>query len=228
MTHGAWLTPDSIPGAVTCRTLQIPDDPNIIAAVSGALLPLIYPSNWQQFGAVTPAQMATAMQVMFHDFLDSECSQGRDMSAALYEHRENQNVGGGSVTANADVKLPFTHEIHGEPWVTFDNVNDTWTLQAGRYVVNASHNVGMTSGASFMMLIFTSGFATLFGEQIFHAQDRWLRGVFYLESNEPETFSAYLRSSVTLANTGLGAPKNMAGQQERYGQLLITRLGDFE
>jgi len=63
-----YLTPDAIPGTKQCRGLFIPDDPAIVAAVTGAIEELAFAYNWELFGTVTPAEMASAMRDMFDEF----------------------------------------------------------------------------------------------------------------------------------------------------------------
>lgn len=63
-------TPDTLPTTVICRQLLIPDDPIMLGAVSGALLPLLDPVQWEQYGAVTPGDAAAAAQVMFLRYLE--------------------------------------------------------------------------------------------------------------------------------------------------------------
>jgi len=66
MARNAWLTPDSIPSQTVCRTLTMPADyAGIVACISGALYSLTLPENWEQFGAVTPQEMADAMLTMY-------------------------------------------------------------------------------------------------------------------------------------------------------------------
>lgn len=78
-----YLTPETIPTATICRRLAIPEDMLIIAAVSGALSELTYSSNWQQFGAITPEQMAQRMSEMFSQYLEaSACMIGLIMPFA--------------------------------------------------------------------------------------------------------------------------------------------------
>lgn len=68
----AWLTPENAPIVTRCRRVLIPDDESWIAIVSGALLPLIQPENWEQFGALTPEQAAARAQEMYLRFLSEE------------------------------------------------------------------------------------------------------------------------------------------------------------
>jgi len=63
-------TPDSIPAALTGRLLLIPNDVQIVQSVLGALLYLTHDYNWQQIGAVTPAEIAFVMQEMTFTALD--------------------------------------------------------------------------------------------------------------------------------------------------------------
>lgn len=71
----AWLTPDNAPTQVKCRRVLIPDSEAWIAIVTGALVPLIYAENWEQFGALTAEQAAQRAQEMFLQFLaDDEMS----------------------------------------------------------------------------------------------------------------------------------------------------------
>lgn len=71
----AWLTPNNAPTETRCRRVRIPDDESWIAIVSGALLPLIYPYNWEQFGTLTPEEAAERAKEMFLAYLmdESDC-----------------------------------------------------------------------------------------------------------------------------------------------------------
>lgn len=64
----AWLTPDSIPSAVTYRALLIPDSVEWVGIVAGAISDLQFPYNWEQFGALTPDECAERMRQMFDEF----------------------------------------------------------------------------------------------------------------------------------------------------------------
>jgi len=65
---------DEIPGDdFQCRQILIPNDPAILAAVKGALTPLLKVYNWEKTGTVEPADVVDAMHVMVFDFFDSGC-----------------------------------------------------------------------------------------------------------------------------------------------------------
>jgi len=70
MSRKAWLTPDSIPTATLCRRCVIPDDLGIVTAVTGALDLLGDPNNWEEYGAVTPEEIASTMRDMMWRFVN--------------------------------------------------------------------------------------------------------------------------------------------------------------
>jgi len=63
-----WLTPDSAPGNVTSRCIFIPDDPQWVAIVAGALIALTFPHNFEQYGTATPDETASVFVDMFDNF----------------------------------------------------------------------------------------------------------------------------------------------------------------
>lgn len=69
----AFLTPATIPNGTTCRPVFIPDDPEWLAVVSGALAVLTQPYSWEQSGAVTPQEAAERMTVMLTDYYNGQC-----------------------------------------------------------------------------------------------------------------------------------------------------------
>lgn len=67
MAH-RWLTPDSAPTGYASRCVFIPDAVDWIAIVTGALLPLCFPQNFEAFGTSTPEDTAAAFSTMFDGF----------------------------------------------------------------------------------------------------------------------------------------------------------------
>src|SRR6185369_176018 len=68
MSRNRWLTPDSAPTEYTCRRVFIPNDPQWLAIVSGALNELIYDYNFEPYGTATPAETAAIYSQMFDAF----------------------------------------------------------------------------------------------------------------------------------------------------------------
>jgi len=67
MSRG-YLTPDAIPTGTTCRVLFIPDSPEFIANVTGALQELLFAYNWTKYGTLEPDEAANALIDMFDNF----------------------------------------------------------------------------------------------------------------------------------------------------------------
>jgi len=63
-----WLTPSSIPASSTCRALIFPDSTEWLALISGALIELTLPYNWEKFGIITPEEAADAAMQIFDAF----------------------------------------------------------------------------------------------------------------------------------------------------------------
>lgn len=62
-----------MPPDTYCRRLLIPNSPQWIGTVSGALLPLMYASAWEQSDGITAEQAAVASAIMLNDFWNSHC-----------------------------------------------------------------------------------------------------------------------------------------------------------
>lgn len=64
-------TPNSIPATSFCRRISIPDTPEWIGVVTGALLQLTEASNWDEVGTVTPDEAAAASLQMLNEYFDA-------------------------------------------------------------------------------------------------------------------------------------------------------------
>jgi hypothetical protein len=81
--HG-FIAPSAMPEFITCRTIKIPRDPLIIAAVNGALGELGKWYNWESpDGQLMPGIMAARMRQMIAEFFISECFQMDDLEFRL-------------------------------------------------------------------------------------------------------------------------------------------------
>jgi microcystin-dependent protein len=134
----AWITPPSLPSAVICRRLIIPNDPFFVAAVNGALLPLIDPQNWEQVNApITPEEAAAAAAVMYYDYLDTPvwCMIGAIVAVCAAEAPEGTLLCDGSVYSRADYPrlyeaLPAALRLDSETFQVPD-LRDRFVLAAG-------------------------------------------------------------------------------------------------
>lgn len=70
---GQFITPDNLPTDTFCRRLLIPNDPKWIGTISGALMVLMYPSEWSEIDGITAEEAAERSKVMLNDFWNSDC-----------------------------------------------------------------------------------------------------------------------------------------------------------
>jgi len=68
-----YLTLDEIPVGRLCRPIFIPDDPMWLALFGGALTELTFPYNYQQFGTLTPQEMADACAEVIAEWYEAIC-----------------------------------------------------------------------------------------------------------------------------------------------------------
>lgn len=225
----AWLTPDEVPTDTICRALVIPADSSIIAAVNGALLPLTYSENWEQFGEVTPEDMAAAMRVMFDDFVLSSGGECVDLSIATCEHVVSQNTNGGSTpNANTDGRIPFNQFLDHPSWIGLSS--NVFTIQPGHYWFKMEHEANPASGVMWAWLKNETNYPTLqiTGLNRLVSKDRTVICEGMLQPTDEFKFGFWFRSNAnSVANTGFGNPKNLSGYDEHYGIVSILKLGDI-
>jgi len=69
----AWVTPNTPPPeAIRGRLFEIANDPELVGAVTGALLPLTHAENWEQLGSMTADAAAAIMSAAFEAFVNSD------------------------------------------------------------------------------------------------------------------------------------------------------------
>jgi len=145
-----YLTPETLPSTRLCRRLSIPDDPLILAAVTGALSELLYASNWQPFGSVTVDQIVEAMNEIYDGYIaGSVCMIGAVVAFA------NLNPPDGTLICDGTT---YTKEAYPELWEAIDTSMRTSThftvpdltgkvISMDGYDGNANHDFGESYGA---------------------------------------------------------------------------------
>jgi len=68
MTRSRFLTPDTPEDGFICRRIRVPNSVEFLALVTGALLSLQEPFNWEEFGSLTPDQTVAYFESMIDDF----------------------------------------------------------------------------------------------------------------------------------------------------------------
>lgn len=144
MTSG-WLTGNlSLPPTeFVCRRLFIPSDPDILAAVNGALLALTREYNWQKFGTMTPEETAELMSIMWGEYAQSEaCMIGTIVSYATAIAPSGILPCDGSTYARADYPRLFAAL---DALYIVDADNFTVPDLRGRMIVGSGAGTGLTS-----------------------------------------------------------------------------------
>jgi len=94
---GQFITPPTIPEDTYCRRILIPNTPEWIGTVTGALMPLIYASEWVQTTGVSPQEAAERAQEMFNLYVnsgnDGECGDMACCEEKVIIHRYNPVTG---------------------------------------------------------------------------------------------------------------------------------------
>jgi len=75
----AWVTPNTPPPeTIRGRLFEIANDPELVGAVTGALLPLTHAENWEQLGSMTADAAAEIMSAAFEAFVNSDGGGGSE------------------------------------------------------------------------------------------------------------------------------------------------------
>jgi hypothetical protein len=119
VSRRAWLTPDA-PTSETerCRRISVPDDLLLVAAVTGALLPLTQADNWEESGSMTADEAADIMSTAFEAFVASDC--------------EGETGGGECALPEIDGPVFRINPSTGR-WEQLDN--GTWVEPTGEYAI---------------------------------------------------------------------------------------------
>lgn len=140
-TRNAWLTPDNAPTATRCRRIRIPDDETWIAAVSGALTPMIYAYNWEEFGTLTPEQAAERAQAMVLEYFQDDCMIGSIVSYATTNPPNGCIPCDGSTFDRVD--YPALYDALDPVFIVDADTFTTPDLR-GRTIIGAGDGVGLT------------------------------------------------------------------------------------
>lgn len=81
-----YLTPDTLPSGTYCRTVLIPAHIDWLIIVNGALSELLKAENFEQFGSITPEEVADRFEIMFFEFRDSECEVAVPVGCTMIWH----------------------------------------------------------------------------------------------------------------------------------------------
>lgn len=108
---GRLIAPSNLPVGFVCREILIPDDPNIIAVVNGALSFLWDAERWEQLDPLGPTaeEIAELMGTMYRDYLESECGAMVAVAAKYIRHPNTDIVSGADYILNCTEMVYDTH-----------------------------------------------------------------------------------------------------------------------
>lgn len=181
-------------------------------AINGALVELTREHNWEQFGDVTPDEIAQALLPIVNDFMATESLCMPILHEPIFiQDQKSQNTNGGTATLgswqqrNLNVKQGDTFSL-----VTL--ASNRFTLPIGRWSIKWSapaHNVQRHQSLLYSV---TGAVGIAFGTSEFTnsvspTQSRSI-GMVVLDVSAPTQFEIQHRVQATVANIGYGVPAN--------------------
>jgi len=218
-----WLTPDEIPSEGIRRWLCIPNTPALLAAVTGALLPLAYTESWEQYGNVTSEEAALAMSLMLEEFLaqESACMPILREPILLFDQKA-QNTAGGTFTSGAWQQRVLNSK-QGDADEIVALANNRFTLPIGRWWIKWEAPAYLVSGHQTLLYNVTQGTGVKYGSSersaAAGASVTHSRGSVLYDVPTPMQFEIQHRCATTVATNGFGFPTNFAA--EIYTQVEI-------
>ena len=224
MNKNAWLTPETIPNDEVERKLCIPNSPHILAAVTGAILPLTYPENWEAYGTVTPEAIASRMSEMLSDFLGFTGLCKMPIPILIDDYR-TQNTQSGTATAGAWYTRILNTLTDLFPYGA-SLASNQFTLPKGLWLIEWNmefFGVNLCQSRLFSVtentpiVVGTSESSNSTSSTSVHSH-----GVTIQNNVASTTYRIEGRVSTTLANEGNGRRNNFSA--EKYGSVRATKL----
>jgi len=133
-----YLTPDSIPSALTRRWICFPDDQYILAAINGALWELTFPYNWELFGTISPDDIAAELVPYVLDFQASVavCMPLQGIPV-FFEDQKTQNTAGGTSTSGSFQTRTLNTTIN-PAGLDVSLASNQFTLPTGQWLIEWS------------------------------------------------------------------------------------------
>lgn len=143
----AWLTPDTPPpDTFRGRCFSVPDDVQLVGAVTGALVPLTQPENWEAVGSMTPEQAADIMSTAFEEFVSGDCGGGEGCPPDFgfdtgYPPIRRTESGVTEVWNGTTWDIPTGEYAIPEPSARPESTTDEQNCGAASNAVNVLHNL---------------------------------------------------------------------------------------
>jgi hypothetical protein len=143
-------------------------------------------------------------------------------------HRGAANSSGGSTTLGAWYKIPYNVEESDPNGITSLSSN-RFTLQAGTYIIYATHSCFAVHGFQLRIRNYSAGTTVATGPQVSGSQtdsgSEALASVLgFTTITTSRAFEIDYICKTSRTSTGLGKAKNQAGTYEYWGQIVIFKL----
>jgi len=142
-------TGDTIPTETVCKVIRIPDDPTFRRALSGALLELTYPYNWEKVGDLTPDEQAQAFLDALFTFETDECEVAEIPIIGEMRMYTSDTLPDGWLLCDGTQYLiatyPDLYAVLGDEWWIFPPDTDYF------YVPNLVRRVPLGAGDTFAL-----------------------------------------------------------------------------
>ena len=148
-------------------------------------------------------------------------------SIIVLQHRENQNVDGGTITVTAWNTVPFNYELNDAGGLCSLSSN-RFTLTAGTYLIFGQHTVFSATVTIPRLYNYTDATEVFRSHQIWTSTSSYaeghatLMGVFTIGASKALEFQIYATSGQT--ENGYGHAANVASEPEIYGAILLIKL----
>lgn len=200
MSRARWLTPSSLEASTTCRRLLIPDSVEWESLVTGALLELCFPYNWEPFGTVTPNEAAARAFQMFNAFTakDSGCRVVGEVipyAGSISPYPDEWFVCDGRSLVRTDYEDLFN--VIGTTYGALDSLHFNIPDLRGRVALGAGHGSGLSDRP----------LGTQLGEETHTLTASEIASHTHTDSGHTHSEGA---ASPTIINGGLEAPASSA------------------
>jgi hypothetical protein len=209
-----WLTPDDLPTDKRCRRLLIPDNLDIVAAVTGALVSLTHAYNWEQFGSITPDEMAQAMIEMLAYYW-ADCDPSMTMPVIFADQKAQNTAGGGATSGSWQTRT--LNQIGDADSIGASLLNNEFTLPTGRWLIEWRAPAYLVNGHKSRLFSVTENQAIAYGSSERAAPAgaavTWSEGLAIQGNSSPTTYRIEHRVATSVATNGYGFPTNLEVEQ---------------
>lgn len=145
--RGRWLTPNELPGTTKCWAISIPDSVDFFAILKGAIDELRFSSNFEEFGSLSPSEVADAFAVAFDTI--GVCTGGSRMTGEVIAYATSDAPDGTLACDGATylrVDYPNLYSVLASAFIQDSDHFSVPDLR-GRSIIGIGTGAGLTARA---------------------------------------------------------------------------------